>query len=264
MSPWTSPRGWSRGEAAADDGTSLAYWTAGNGDPLVLIAGQSLDHTSWRIAVELLLPGRRLIVFDHRGVGHSGAGTPDRFDTRSFAGDVRAVLDATGVARADVLGHSMGGRIAQWLAIDHPERVRRVVLASTSAGDAHGSPRTPDADDALRSGDRDRIAQVFFTRHPGWFAHLLAIEPGAAIRSRHRRASRRHDALDELHRIGARTLILHGEADCLVPLDHARTLHDRIPLAELAVLRGARHGIVVEGGPAVRHIERFLSPGRSF
>jgi pimeloyl-ACP methyl ester carboxylesterase len=259
----TGAGAWERAAAAAHDGTVLTYWTVGEGDPVVLIAGQAVEHTSWRIAAELLLSsaevaGRRLVVFDHRGTGASGLGAPDRYDTRLFAQDVVAILDDAGIGRAHVVGHSMGGRVAQWLAIDAPERVGRLVLASTSAGEAHGSARAPEVEAALRSGDRARIADVFFTKHPGWFLHLLAISGDPNARGRHFRASRRHDALDDLHAIAAPTLIVHGEADAIVPVDHARLLHDRIADAELVVIPDARHGILLEGGPAARVVDRFL------
>lgn len=259
--------GWQRADAPAPDGTPLAYWTAGDGDPVVLIAGQAVEHASWRIAGELLLStaedaGHRLIVFDHRGTGESGLGSPDRYDTRLFAEDVVSILDHAGIERANVVGHSMGGRVAQWLAIDAPQRVGRLVLASTSAGEAHGSGRSPVIDAALRSGDRARIAEVFFTKHPAWFMHLLAISGDPNARGRHFRASRRHDALEDLHRISAPTLIVHGAADEIVPVDHARLLHDRIADAELAIIPDARHGILLEGGPAARIVDRFLHRGR--
>ncbi|WP_345751567.1 alpha/beta fold hydrolase [Microbacterium rhizophilus] len=258
-----SSRGPERGTAIASDGTPLAYWTAGEGDPVILIAGQAVEHVSWRIAAELLYSrvdgsGRRLIVFDHRGTGASDLGAVDRYETRMFAQDVVAILDAAGVDRADVVGHSMGGRVAQWLAIDAPDRVRRLVLASTSAGDAHGSGRTPAVEEALRSGDRSRIAELFFTKHPEWFLHLLAITGDPNARGRHFRASRRHDALDQLHAVAAPTLIVHGAADAIAPLDHAWLLHDRIDDAELAVIPDGRHGILIEGGPAARIVGRFL------
>ncbi|MER7798297.1 alpha/beta fold hydrolase [Microbacterium sp. NPDC096154] len=255
-------RGWTQSAARAADGTSIAYWTAGEGDPLLLIAGQAVDHTSWRISVDLLQDDRRVIVFDHRGVGASGLGAADRYETRLFAEDVVAVLDDAGVERVDVVGHSMGGRIAQWLAIDAPQRVRRLVLVSSTPGDAHGSARTPAADAALRSGRPARIAEVFFTQHPAWFTHLLAVGDDPNARGRHFRASRRHDSLDELHRIAAPTLILHGEHDEITPLDHARLLHDRVADSELAVVPNGRHGILLEGGPAVRIADRFLGATR--
>ncbi|GAA1733371.1 alpha/beta hydrolase [Microbacterium paludicola] len=254
---------WRRADATADDGATLAYWIAGEGDPVILIAGQAVEHASWRIAAELLLhsgetASRQVIVFDHRGTGDSGRGSADRYETRLFARDLVAILDHAGIERADVVGHSMGGGVAQWLAIDAPERVRRLVLVSTSAGDAHGAPRTAAAEEALRSGDRARIARVFFTKHAAWFMHLLAISGDPNIRGRHFRASRRHDALADLHSIAAPTLILHGGADELAPVDHARLLHDRIADAELVVVPDARHGILLEGGPGARIVGRFL------
>lgn len=246
------------GTATAPDGTQLAYWTAGNGAPLLLIAGQALDHRSWTIAAPALCRARRVIVFDHRGVGASGTGAADRFQTRNFAEDATRVLDAAGETRVDILGHSMGGLIAQWIAIDHPHRVDRLVLAATSAGRRHGSARTQDADAALRSGDPDRIAAIFFRRRSPDATRLLTIGADATARARHFRAGDRHDTGAELGRIAAPTLVLQGGRDPLTPVDHARFIAERIPHARLTVLRGASHGILMEGGIGVEIADRFL------
>ena len=250
---------WVPGTATAEDGTPLAYWAAGSGTPVLFVAGQAVDHHSWQLAAPPLADGRRLIVFDHRGTGLSGSAGP--FTTRDLADDARAVLDAADVDRAHVVGHSMGGRVAQWLAVDRPERVHRLVLAATTAGDRHGPPRDPAADAALRSGDTAVLAGLFFPE--SWdlreFDRLLSVTDDPRDRARHFRASRSHDCLDQLAGITARTLVLHGAADRLTPPGHARVLAAHLPNARLALVRDARHGILLDGGPGAQIVRDFLA-----
>jgi pimeloyl-ACP methyl ester carboxylesterase len=247
--------------ARAADGTPIAYWGIGAGPPLLLIAGQAVDHGSWRLASPLLGRGRRVVVFDHRGTGASGRGTAERYSTRGFAEDAVRVLDAAGIERADVLGHSMGGRVAQWLAVDRPERVGALVLAATSAGDRRGPSRDAAADRALRSGDLERIAPLFFSASAAseCIRGLLSVGGDPVARDRHFQASRRHDAAEVLGRVAARTLVLHGDEDRLTPVEHARVLARRIPRARLTTIRGARHGVVIEGGLGAALAARFLT-----
>lgn len=254
---------WVPGTATAGDGTPLAFWTAGEGDAVLLIAGQAVDHHSWDLAAPVLAAGRRLLVFDHRGTGASGSGEAGRFTTRNLADDARAVLDAAGVRRAHVVGHSMGGRVAQWLAVDRPDRVDRLVLAATTAGDRHGPPRDPAADAALRSGDSPTLARLFFPddREARAFGRLLSVRGTATDRARHFRASRSHDCLAELGRVTTRTLVLHGSDDLVTSAEHARVLAAQLPNSRLVLLRGARHGIVLDGGLGARIVHRFLAAG---
>lgn len=249
---------WVRHDATAADRVRLAYWTAGEGAPLVLIAGQAVDHRSWQIVGPGLRRDRKIVIFDHRGIGDSGLGDAGRFTTRLFADDIVHILDDAGIERADVLGHSMGGRVAQWLAIDHPERVRKLVLVSTSAGDAHGPQRSDEADRAIRSRDRKEVASVFWDDAQDDLVRLLAVGRDRTALARHHRASRAHDTLDELHRIAAPTLVLHGELDALTPVENARILDERIPGGRLTVIKGAKHGVVLDGGIGMQIADRFL------
>ncbi|HEY1529967.1 MAG TPA: alpha/beta fold hydrolase [Galbitalea sp.] len=251
---------WTRAFATAVDGSRLAWFTRGQGSVLLLIAGQSVDHRSWALAAPTLERDHTLIAFDHRGIGESEAGAADRFTTRLLAEDAIAVLDATAVTSADVLGHSMGGRIAQWLVIDYADRVRRLVLVSTSAGDAHGPTREADLDAALRSSDLGAISRLFFDdAHAEELKPLLSIGEDVTNRARHFRASRHHDALAELPGTTTPTLVLHGSEDRLAPVANAELLAAAIPGAQLEIVPGGRHGIVLDGGPGVDAVARFLS-----
>ena len=119
--------------ARAKDGTALAYQREGDGPPLVLLAGQANNHHWWDAVRTDFHATHSTITMDYRGTGASDK-PRDGYSTRQFADDVIAVLDELGIERADVYGTSMGGRVAQWVAVGRPERVRRLVLGCTSPG----------------------------------------------------------------------------------------------------------------------------------
>ncbi len=144
--------------ATADDGTAIAWEERGTGVPLLLIAGQATGARGWGRFADRLARDFRVLRFDHRGIDASAEADPAAYSTRLFAADALAVLDAAGVSAAHVLGHSMGGRVAQWLAAEEPGRVRRLVLVATTAGDrsaghAPGDPAGASGDAAAASGD---------------------------------------------------------------------------------------------------------------
>ena len=236
--------------ANAADGTRLWYEATGDGPPLLLVAGQASDREVWmpvRADFEAL---HRVIVFDHRGTGDSDKPEAPPYTTRGFAADAVAVLDATGVARAHVYGISMGGRIGQWLAIEHAARVGALVLGCTTPGNAHGIRRPPEVDPELMSGDPARMQPLLVS--PAWAAAnraLLANHARAALRRPvppyarrlHYEASEAHDAWDRLPEITAPTLVIHGGDDRVNVTANAPLLAGRIRGAELCILEGARH-----------------------
>lgn len=250
--------------AIADDGARIAFAERGTGVPVLLIAGQATGMHGWGPFADALARDFRVIVFDHRGIGASDPGDPAAYTTRAFAQDALAVLDAAGVAAAHVVGHSMGGRVAQWLAADDPERVRRLVLIATTATDAVGERRDPAVIADLLSGDRDRMTPLFFddawaAAHPdavdGFFTRVAS---RAALRG-HFAASRDHDAREALPRIAAPTLVLHGEHDPLTPLPQAVLLADAVPGARLIAF-DARHGLHLDTPGVVTAVRDFLLP----
>ncbi|MGO4594544.1 alpha/beta fold hydrolase [Leifsonia sp. 2TAF2] len=250
--------------AVADDGTRIAFEERGVGVPVLLIAGQATGMHGWGPFADALARDFRVIVYDHRGIGDSGLGDPAAYSTRVFAADAVAVLDAAGVAAAHVVGHSMGGRVAQWLAAEHPERVRRLVLIATTAGDRSAERRDPSAVADLLSGDRDRMVPLFFD--DGWArAHPAEVErffsrvaTRPALRG-HFAASRDHDGTELLGRIRARTLVVHGRRDALTPVGHARLLAEGTPDAELLEL-DARHGLHLDTPAVEVSVRAFLLP----
>src|SRR5579859_5308714 len=129
------------------------YDEAGSGEPLLLLPGQSSDHRMWDEVRPSFERRYRVLVYDHRGTGKSDAPLEPAYSIELFAADAIAVLDAAGIGRAHIYGISMGGRIAQRLAIGHPERVGAVVLGATTPGDRHGVRRSPEVDARLQAAD---------------------------------------------------------------------------------------------------------------
>jgi pimeloyl-ACP methyl ester carboxylesterase len=248
--------------ATATDGTQLAWEAEGAGEPLLLIAGQATAMAGWGPAAAALAKHFRVIRFDHRGTGGSGRGDAGRYTTRLFAADALSVLQAAGAEAAHVYGHSMGGRVSQWLAIDHSARVRALILASTSAGRS-GEGGDREAAAALISGDQNRMSPFFFD--PAWAAqHPEAVRTffnsgaSAWAKSRHYAASTGHDTAGYLSLIQAPTLILHGTEDQLSPLANAQMLHRSIPHATLAKVPGGRHGVHLDHPETVDWIREFI------
>ncbi len=234
--------------AEAPDGARIAFDCLGRGDPLLLISGQALDRSMWDGIRPALAETFQVITFDARGTGLSDKPGAPPYSTRGFAGDAAAVLDAAGVARAHVYGFSMGGRVSQWLAIDHPDRVGALVLGATSPGGRHAMKRPPDVEAILRSGRTRDLAATFFS--PGYLAEnpgAFAPRPIPPFAQRlHFRASEEHDAWEHLPSITAPTLIIHGSEDQLSPTGNAAVLGARIPGSRVEIISGARHGYIDE------------------
>ncbi|MFC7330490.1 alpha/beta fold hydrolase [Marinactinospora rubrisoli] len=256
--------------AKGPDGAHIAFQAEGSGPPLLLLAGQANNHRWWDSVRGDFTAARTTISLDYRGTGDSDA--PDvPYSTRLFAEDAVAVLDELGADRADVYGTSMGGRVAQWIAVHHPERVRRLVLGCTSPGGRHAVERTMEVRRSLAAPDRDAarraLIDLMYTpawqaAHPGPYGTLGDPDIPPHARRGHLVASARHDAWDHLPAIRAATLVMHGTEDLLTPAVNARTLTERIPGARLFLIEGARHAYFEEfrdtAGPAVLD---FLTSG---
>ncbi|WP_029538926.1 MULTISPECIES: alpha/beta fold hydrolase [unclassified Rhodococcus (in: high G+C Gram-positive bacteria)] len=240
--------------AVASDGTRIAYQVSGEGPPLLLLAGQANNHHWWdRVRADFDTHFRAITV-DYRGTGASDK-PETAYSTILFADDVISVLDSLGVGRAHVYGTSMGGRVAQWVAVRHPERARALILGCTSPGGTHAVERSREVRASLAQSDPDRsrraLLELMYTpewlsRNPGPYNTLG--DPGMPARAKlaHLRASNGHDAWDALPSISAPTLVLHGTDDLLSPADNAPLLAERIPNSRVHLLPGARHAYFEE------------------
>lgn len=150
-------------ETARVAGTDIAWYQRGEGPPLVMLMGTGSTMAEWDPALlRLLARDHRLILFDYPGVGRSGRWRGDSF--ASLADVTAGLIEALGIRRADVLGWSMGGFVAQRLAIDHPDRVSRLILAGTSPGGkrtALGTPAAQEIDSDPDPSDREILRQLY-------------------------------------------------------------------------------------------------------
>lgn len=246
----------------------MYYEVHGKGDTLMLISGTGGTCDTWRyFQVPAFSQDYQVIIFDHRGVGRSDK--PDEpYSTRGFAADAAGLLDALGIEQAHVMGHSMGGRVAQWMALDSPERVRSLILSSTGSGQyaAH-----VDVVRGLPLKQTEAMIELGYQRW--WTSHFadedfmfppevrqahpelleqrreLARQTMPPLRPylRHVIARQQHETTELLDRITVPTLVIVGERDTTVGgtgnhLQAAQILVERIPDAELVVIKGAAHG----------------------
>ncbi|MGF6888751.1 pimeloyl-ACP methyl ester carboxylesterase [Nocardia sp. GAS34] len=247
-----SPTGALRSWARARDGVRIAYQVAGKGFPLLLIAGQSNNHHWWDGIRDDFHDTHRTITLDYRGTGDSDK--PDIvYSTPGFADDAIAALDDLGIDRADVYGTSMGGRVAQWVAARHPDRVRALVLGCTSAGGKHSIERGSDIRHLLAdpATSHQTLLDLMYTpdylaRTTGPYQTLGDPDMPSYAQRRHLIASHRHDAWDALPDIAAPTLVIHGADDRFNPAANAPLIAERIPGAQVRLIPGARHAYFEE------------------
>lgn len=240
-------------------GHQIHYQVRGAPDapPLLCIMGLALSSRAWDRLPERLAGRFRVITFDNRGTGRSGrAGWA--FRMRDLAEDAASVLDAVGAERAGVFGISMGGMIAQELALLHPERVSKLALGATFAAwlRSHKPGLRTQLDLLLmnlgRATER-RVARVLVSQewqrhHPrsalDWILRAEATSVRFALAQM--LAIARHATTRRLAQIAAPTLILTGDADKLVPPRNSDLLLRLIPNSRLVVLRGAGHAFPLE------------------
>jgi len=237
----------------------LDYERSGNaaGPPLLLIMGMSGTALHWgEPFLDLLRADFDTIAYDHHGVG---ASTPldGPISTREMADDAAGLLGALGLDDAHVLGISMGGMIAQELALNHRERVRTLALGCTYCG-GEGSALASEADlaglvEAMGSGDRERALRA------GWEINVspqlaadedayatfreIAMRRAVALEviMQQMQACAAHDTNARLGDLALPALVLHGTVDRLLPVQNGRLIASRIPGAHLEVFDDVGH-----------------------
>jgi 3-oxoadipate enol-lactonase len=212
------------------------------GQPLVLLEGMGGDILGWRRNIPRLSEHLRVLAFDFRGNGRSDL-PGEGLTVGTLVEDTLALLDGLGIGAAHVYGQSMGGLVAQQMAVEHADRLRSLILGCTYPGRKHQVPIR-----AKVPKDRPWLALYaprFAEQHPEHVAEDLRLgarQPQSAVgRLRQWEAIRDFDPYDRLPEIRVPTLVLHGTEDLLVHPDNARVLADRIPGARLVLLDGAGH-----------------------
>jgi 3-oxoadipate enol-lactonase len=237
-------------------GTELYYERAGSGEPMLLIQGMSATHLAWGDGFRARLePGFETIVFDNRGMGRSGrAELP--FTVADMAGDALALLDALELERVHVVGISMGGAIAQELALASPERVRTLTLGATFCGGPQGTLMAPEdlqlLGAAYASGEAERVFRAMWEINisPGFreddsnfaaFREMGSRLPAPRpVVMQQMRACAEHDTSARLSRLSMPTLVIHGTADRLIKVDNGKLIASLIP-APIELLEDVGH-----------------------
>lgn len=244
-------------------GHRIAYAVRGapEAPPLLMIRGLARTSRHWGAVLEELEPSFRLVLIDNRGIGKSGVPLLP-FSTADMADDAAALLDWLDLDRASVLGVSLGGMIAQELALRHGDRVSRLVLGCTRAGGGTGTPldwrtalrlvapmRFP-PERAIRETAALILSPDFQRESPQvvdeWVQIARELPPSRRGVLYQLFAAARHDASARLGRLRMPTLVVTGDADVLIHADNSAHLARVIPGARLATLPGAGHDFPTE------------------
>ena len=245
----------------AIDGTRIHYEVTGKpgATPVLMIQGLGASKNAWNLQRIAMATRFRIISFDNRGAGRSDKPTKP-FTLEQMAEDAIAVLDAAGIETAHVVGASMGGVISQIVAVKHPHRVRSLTLVCTACRNhpwrqelLQSWAKTAEEKGMIEVGKE--AAQ--WVMSPRSFRRLVPaftwMGPLAALRPSHSFVSQidailntREDLVDQLSTITAPTMVIVGNQDILTPRGDSEEIAERIPNAELVVISGAAHGLMME------------------
>ena len=231
----------------------IAWERRGSGAPVVLVHGLGYARWGWEPVADVLAERFEVLLLDNRGIGASDA-PPGPYTTAEMAGDVLSVLDDAGLESAHVVGTSLGGMIAQELALSSPERVDRLVLVCTTPGGPNAAPMPEQTvrllaeatsleplvalrrfvENALAPDPPDELVERIL-------AHRLATAQPLAAWSAQAAAGATFDAWERLVEFRAPTLIVHGTEDVVVDPANADLLAGRIAGARIERFEGCGH-----------------------
>jgi len=243
-------------ERARINGVELAYELRGAGDPIVMIHGAQGDQSMFNGMWNDFVSSHRVLTFDQRGSGLSEK--PDMpYSIAMLADDTAALMDHLKIARAHIIGVSMGGMIAQELALRHPAKVRSLTLGCTTPGGPNAvrataglstnaystKPMTPE--DRGKALAEAAFSKGYLEKHPEIIASMIESRRRRPIDNTafpHRmKAASEHNTYDRLGEIKAPTLVITGKDDALIAWENSRILSERIKGAEEVILEPAGH-----------------------
>jgi len=254
----------------------IYYEAHGEGFPLVMIQGLSANTSWWDPRwIQTLSERFKVVAFDNRGAGRTELSAKD-YSIRLFADDTAALMDALGIPEAHVLGISMGGMIAQELAINHPRKVERLVLCSTYCG---GEKSVQPSDEVMQTLMPDRgdltveevarmtipllLTEKFLKSNPGVeefvFQQITRTPISPQAFARQLNAIMNFNSWGRLLYIKAPTLILQGKQDILVPPQNAPILNKAIPGSRMVYFKDSAHGLIEETEEVLAAILDFLT-----
>jgi pimeloyl-ACP methyl ester carboxylesterase len=260
------------------DGRTRLYWeSTGTGDPVLLIHGLGLSGGAWWRTVDTLAGSMRVITYDHRGIGQSESLT-HAYTTEAMADDAVSILDDLEMERVHVYGFSLGGMIAQQVALRHPGRVQALVLGGTHSGGRRVA--YPDAEvaaffrrRATMPSEQAAWASVPYNYGPrsrATQADRIAEDIGRRLRNPFNErayqaqllAGSLHNCYRRLSRIQAPTMVVHGARDRIIPVANAHMTAELVPGAELRILEEAGHLYPTEEPTVDKAIGKFFAAHR--
>jgi len=257
------------------NGINMYYEVNGKGIPLVLIMGLRRNLEWWYCQIPELSQHFRVIAFDNRGAGRSDKPEME-YSIRLFADDAASLMNALEISGAHVLGVSMGGYIAQELALAYPDKVKSLILGCTGAGGKRAVLMSPQrvqkfmANDGLTPAEILRkdmdiyFSDSFIARHPDRVEEFIEIslryyQPADAF-LRQFAACQKHDTADRVGRLRHPVLLLTGDDDYLVPHQNTLILKELLPGAALHIFPGLRHAFFIEAAAAFnRKVIEFIN-----
>jgi len=260
------------------NGINISYSVVGKGEPLVLIMGLGGEGGDWILQRRFFRRYFLVVTFDSRGVGRSDKPS-EPYTIRTMADDTVALMDYLKIGKAHVLGVSMGGMIAQEMAINYPERVGKLVLVSTTPGRDEGGGHFPEtlkamglkegfSDSDMEGVDVGRVMSSLNAHAFGSGMLKMVALPYLWVRMKmygveglrgQFEAAMICNTLGRLHTIKAPTLVMAGTDDRIIPLRAAKRLAERIPGARLVMIEGGSHTLVAEKrGRVNREVLEFL------
>lgn len=243
------------------NGIQMYYDVQGDGEPLVMIQGLGYSSDFWFEQVPTLSETYRLVLFDNRDVGQTEK-VNDEYSILDMAQDTRSLLDHLNIENAHILGLSMGGYIAQEFAINWPQRVNKLILISTHYGGPDYMEATEDLweeildvsglslEEAYRKGVRYAVTSDFFESNQSTVDKLVQMrlenpQPPDAFQRQFAAASN-FASKERLDQIKAKTLVIAGQKDRIVPLKLARSLHQELPNSQIKIINNAAHLVHIE------------------
>lgn len=237
----------------------ICYRTTGEGFPLVMIMGLTANMDWWDPEfIDALSKKYHVVLFDNRGAGRTQA-PPGQFSIKQFADDTAGLMDALGIELAHILGVSMGGMIAQELALNYPEKVKKLVLCVTFCGGEKTVYASREVLEKLTdlSGSLEERVKRFSTllfpeewllQHPEYlddFMKRYMIAPTSDQNAaRQFMATTTFNTYERLPQIKCPTLVACGSEDVLIPPENSRIIAERIPGSRLVEFKGAGHGFI--------------------
>ncbi|HUU74757.1 MAG TPA: alpha/beta hydrolase [Methanoregulaceae archaeon] len=246
-------------QTAQIDDIHIAYKDFGTGDPFILINGFGSTMDMWNPPVlEALSSKNRVVIFDNRGIGYSGS-SEKPYSISLFAGDTQKLMEALNIARAHILGFSMGGMIAQELALGHSELVQTLIILSSDCGGSQAVKMHPDVWEVVtdKSGSiveqAERMFSVLFPPiwlhdHDPWeyCTEVYETTPEENIARQAETLALWEGTFHRLPGIQAPTLVVTGTDDVIIPAENASILVRRIPSAWLVQFRNGGHGLTYQ------------------